>query len=305
MGLPVSRRSRDRPDRAGRGSGAGSTSPGPGFPATRRISPSRASRRRCGHSSPPRMGRAARTEDVAASFQEAVADVLVGKPIEAAERGRVPRLVLRRWRFAEPSRLRDLAQRRGAAGGDRDVPPFEGAVHRQCGDGGAARRAPSLVGVFLRTTLSAYAAPGSPADSPRRTLAALGLSPRSRSGRTSSQNRNVARKIVPALARSFPHRTWRSPPGLGALTELLDGRGSAVRSAVELGPRPGGAPLRDRFAGGSRGDRRGRLPQGLAQEWGRASRPEGRWSRTSRTPSPPPPSCGCIELREVFLTARS
>jgi len=61
-------------------------------------------------------GKAARREDVAASFQEAVADVLVGKAIVAAERERVPRLVLAGGVSAN-SRLRELAKDRGAAGG--------------------------------------------------------------------------------------------------------------------------------------------------------------------------------------------
>jgi N6-L-threonylcarbamoyladenine synthase len=63
-------------------------------------------------------GKAARVEDVASSFQEAVADVLVGKAIEAAERERVPRLVLAGGVSAN-SRLRTLAQRRGAAAAQR------------------------------------------------------------------------------------------------------------------------------------------------------------------------------------------
>ena len=61
-------------------------------------------------------GKAARTEDVAASFQEAVAEVLVGKAIEAAERERVPRVVLAGGVSAN-SRLRELALQRGAAAG--------------------------------------------------------------------------------------------------------------------------------------------------------------------------------------------
>jgi N6-L-threonylcarbamoyladenine synthase len=61
-------------------------------------------------------GKAARKEDVAASFQEAVADVLVGKALAAAERERVPRLVLAGG-VAANSRLRDLASFRGAAAG--------------------------------------------------------------------------------------------------------------------------------------------------------------------------------------------
>jgi N6-L-threonylcarbamoyladenine synthase len=61
-------------------------------------------------------GKAARPEDVAASFQEAVADVLVGKGIEAAKREGVPRLVLSGGVSAN-SRLRDLAAARGSEAG--------------------------------------------------------------------------------------------------------------------------------------------------------------------------------------------
>ena len=61
-------------------------------------------------------GKAARGTDVAASFQEAVADVLVGKALAAAERERIPRLVLAGGVSAN-SRVRTLAQRRGAAAG--------------------------------------------------------------------------------------------------------------------------------------------------------------------------------------------
>jgi N6-L-threonylcarbamoyladenine synthase len=61
-------------------------------------------------------GKSARKEDVASSFQEAVADVLVGKAIEAAQRERVPRLVLAGGVSAN-SRVRSLAKIRGAAAG--------------------------------------------------------------------------------------------------------------------------------------------------------------------------------------------
>jgi len=61
-------------------------------------------------------GKGARPEDVAASFQEAVAEVLVGKALSAVERERVPRLVLAGGVSAN-SRLREMALRRGAAAG--------------------------------------------------------------------------------------------------------------------------------------------------------------------------------------------
>ena len=95
--------------------------------------------------------------------------------------------------------------------------------------------------------------------SPRRTLAALGLSPRKSLGQNFLADRNVAGKIV-ALARSFPPPFLEIGPGLGALTDLLAEAGAPV-VAVEL-DRGLAAHLRDRFTGTFRGDRRGRLPGG-------------------------------------------
>jgi N6-L-threonylcarbamoyladenine synthase len=67
-------------------------------------------------------GVAARKEDVASSFQEAIADVLVGKALAAAQRERVPRLVLAGGVAGE---LPAAGARRATwiHGGDRDVPP--------------------------------------------------------------------------------------------------------------------------------------------------------------------------------------
>ena len=249
----------------------GSTSRGRGSPATRPISPSRASRRRCGPSSPPRPVTTARVEDVAASFQEAVADVLVGKAIDSGEARAGSAAGAGRWRIGELPRS-GAGAASGRRGGSRGVPPFEGAVHRQRGDGGAARRAASA-GVFSGPS-SAYAASrfgrwcvssirheseerslrlrlggqgfvrGSPcgeparlrftslrlppaaaspdppvlyALTPRRILAALGLSPRKSLGQNFLADRNVAGKIV-ALARSFPPPFLEIGPGIGALT---------------------------------------------------------------------------------------
>lgn len=61
-------------------------------------------------------GAAARIEDVAASFQEAIVDVLVGKAVGAAQREGIPRLVLSGGVSAN-SRLRAQARERGAAAG--------------------------------------------------------------------------------------------------------------------------------------------------------------------------------------------
>jgi len=88
--------------------------------------------------------------------------------------------------------------------------------------------------------------PASPADSPRRTLAALGLSPRKALGQNFLADRNVAGKIV-ALARSFPPPYLEIGPGLGALTDLLAVEETPV-VAVEV-DRGLAAHLRDRFAG--------------------------------------------------------
>ncbi|MDP2658415.1 MAG: rRNA adenine N-6-methyltransferase family protein, partial [Candidatus Deferrimicrobium sp.] len=88
--------------------------------------------------------------------------------------------------------------------------------------------------------------PASLAESPRRTLAALGLSPRKSLGQNFLADRNVAGKIV-ALARSFPPPFLEIGPGLGALTELLADAGAPV-VAVEL-DRGLAAHLRDRFTG--------------------------------------------------------
>jgi 16S rRNA (adenine1518-N6/adenine1519-N6)-dimethyltransferase len=90
--------------------------------------------------------------------------------------------------------------------------------------------------------------PGSPAESPRRTLAALGLSPRKALGQNFLADRNVAGKIV-ALARSFHPPFLEIGPGLGALTSLLADGGTPV-VAVEI-DRGLAAHLRNRFAGTS------------------------------------------------------
>lgn len=90
--------------------------------------------------------------------------------------------------------------------------------------------------------------PGSATESPRRTLAALGLSPRKSLGQNFLTDRNVAGKIV-ALARSFPPPFLEIGPGLGALTLPLAEAGAPV-VAVEI-DRGLAAHLRDRLAGTS------------------------------------------------------
>ena len=88
--------------------------------------------------------------------------------------------------------------------------------------------------------------PGSPAESPRRTLAALGLSPRKSLGQNFLADPNVARKIV-GLAQKYPPPFLEIGPGLGALTSCLAEAGAPV-VAVEL-DRGLAAHLRDRFTG--------------------------------------------------------
>jgi len=85
-------------------------------------------------------------------------------------------------------------------------------------------------------------------DSPRRALAALGLSPRKSLGQNFLADRNVAGKIV-ALARSFPPPYLEIGPGLGALTDPL-AEAEAPVVAVEL-DRGLAAHLRERFSGTS------------------------------------------------------
>ena len=142
--------------------------------------------------------------------------------------------------------------------------------------------------------------PGSPADSPRRTLAALGLSPRKSLGQNFLADRNVAGKIV-ALARSFPPPYLEIGPGLGALTELLAEAGAPV-VAVEL-DRGLAAHLRDRFAGGSVGIVEADFLKVSAKEW-RSGFPAGGTVVGNLPYSISSPAVlRLIELREVFPRA--
>jgi 16S rRNA (adenine1518-N6/adenine1519-N6)-dimethyltransferase len=88
--------------------------------------------------------------------------------------------------------------------------------------------------------------PGSPADHPKKALAALGLSPRKSFGQNFLHDGNIARKIVD-LARSFPAPYLEIGPGLGALTRPLAETGSRV-VAVEV-DRGLAAHLRREFEG--------------------------------------------------------
>ena len=90
--------------------------------------------------------------------------------------------------------------------------------------------------------------PASPAESPRRTLAALGLSPRKSLGQNFLADPNVARKIV-GLAQTHTPPFLEIGPGLGAPTDLLADAGAPV-VAVEI-DRGLAAHLRGRLAGTS------------------------------------------------------
>jgi len=88
--------------------------------------------------------------------------------------------------------------------------------------------------------------PASPADHPKKALAALGLSPRRSFGQNFLHDGNIARKIV-ELARSFPAPYLEIGPGLGALTRPLAETGAGV-VAVEV-DRGLAAHLRREFEG--------------------------------------------------------
>ncbi len=90
--------------------------------------------------------------------------------------------------------------------------------------------------------------PDSPADHPKKTLSALGLSPRKSFGQNFLHDGNIARKIVD-LASSFPPPYLEIGPGLGALTRPLAETGARV-VAVEV-DRGLAAHLRREFAGTS------------------------------------------------------
>src|SRR5512139_4097163 len=90
--------------------------------------------------------------------------------------------------------------------------------------------------------------PDSPAEHPRRTLAALGLAPRKHLGQNFLHDQNVVRKIV-ALASSFPPPYLEIGPGLGALTGRFAEAGAPV-VAIEI-DRGLASHLRDRLAGTS------------------------------------------------------
>ncbi len=84
-----------------------------------------------------RAGKPVPVADVAASFQEAVVDVLTAKAVRAARERGAETMVLGGG-VAANSRLRVLAQQRCRRGGDRAAGAAPAAVHRQRGDGRGA-----------------------------------------------------------------------------------------------------------------------------------------------------------------------
>ncbi len=160
-------------------------------------------------------GKAARMEDVAASFQEAVVDVLVGKAIDAARARAGPAAGAVRRRLGElpPARAGAAAGRRG---GRRDVP----SLRRRC-----APTTPRWWRCSASGGLSAGSPPGrssppmrppgSPADHPRGGPSPpSACPPASRSGRTSSPTGTSPARSSSWRAPS-PRRSWRSAPGSG------------------------------------------------------------------------------------------
>jgi 16S rRNA (adenine1518-N6/adenine1519-N6)-dimethyltransferase len=100
----------------------------------------------------------------------------------------------------------------------------------------------------------------------RRTLAALGLSPRKSLGQNFLADPNVARKIV-GLARQYPPPFLEIGPGLGALTDLLaDAKAPVVAVEIDRGL---AAHLRGRFTGGSVEIVEADFLKVSAQEWRR------------------------------------
>ena len=87
-----------------------------------------------------RSGRIGSAADVAASFQEAVADVLTAKAVRAAREQGVGHLIIGGG-VAANSRLRALAEERCAAAGHPAAGAATGTVHRQRRDGRGPRRA--------------------------------------------------------------------------------------------------------------------------------------------------------------------
>lgn len=142
--------------------------------------------------------------------------------------------------------------------------------------------------------------PDSPADSPKKALAALGLSPRKSLGQNFLHDRNVAAKIV-ALARSFPPPFLEIGPGLGALTSGLAEAGAPV-VAVEV-DRGLAAHLRERFAGGSVEIVEADFLKVPAQEW-RARFPVGGTAVGNLPYSiSSPVVLRLVEWREIFPAA--
>lgn len=158
-------------------------------------------------------GATARIEDVAASFQEAIVDVLVSKAIDAARREGIPRLVL----SGGCPRIRGFARRPGAGrgGGRRGVPPVQAAMHRQRRHGGAAGGAPDVRRNPVRAGAERLCRlPILKLTTPEERSPPWGSLPASRSGRTSSTTGTSPARSWILRDPSIP-RTSRSDPGWG------------------------------------------------------------------------------------------
>ncbi|MGE5246732.1 MAG: tRNA (adenosine(37)-N6)-threonylcarbamoyltransferase complex transferase subunit TsaD [Verrucomicrobiota bacterium] len=102
-------------------------------------------------------GAAARIEDVAASFQEAIADILAAKALAASQRQGVPRLVLSGGVSAN-SRLRALAAQRGEAAGVEVYLPSKALCTDNAAMVALLGERKMSAGTFSGPDLNAYAA---------------------------------------------------------------------------------------------------------------------------------------------------
>ena len=208
-------------------------------------------------------GRAERPEDLAASFQEAVVEMLV-KPTIAAARELGADTIALTGGVAANSRLRDCAGRgsggrRAAAGRTRAE-----ILHRQRGDdraGGklppAARRARRLE----RRRRSQSGALNSADDDrtkiarsltetpsrPASALARAGVRPAKSRGQNFLTSAGVANRIVAAAELSESDAVIEIGPGLGILTEKIAPMPHRSLTLVELDARLA-ARLQERFA---------------------------------------------------------
>ena len=196
-----------------------------------------------------RAGEPVPVADVAASFQEAVVDVLTKKAIAACQ-GQRRRDLLIGGGVAANSRLRALAEARCAAGGHRLRVPRPEAVHRQRRDGRRARRGARRRRAWRRRRWTCR--PTRPCRSPR-----------------CSSERVVVRRVPVGGSRE---RAAGRRAGRGPVEEVFQGRASrrADRAARLLGQQ-----VEDASAGPSRGCARNRRRPGRTRP-GNGRPPTGR-----------------------------